>query len=71
MAVLWTQADQSLAVNYRELQDASLKLGIQLQALELRGPDDFVSAFETATMERVEGVSRWEARWSWPIARAS
>jgi putative ABC transport system substrate-binding protein len=49
MAVLGSAA--ALALNLREVERAAQSLGVQLQLLEVRGPDEFESAFETATRQ--------------------
>ena len=40
------------ALEWRETQGAAQALGVQLQSLEVRGPDDFDSAFEAAAREQ-------------------
>jgi len=40
------------AVFWRETQGAARKLGVQVQALEVRRPEDFAGAFRAATRER-------------------
>ena len=37
------------AIFWREIEVAALKLGVALQPLEVRGPEDFEAAFATAT----------------------
>jgi putative ABC transport system substrate-binding protein len=41
---------------YREVQSAAKTLGIQVQSLEVRGTEDFETAFETATNHRIQAL---------------
>jgi ABC-type uncharacterized transport system substrate-binding protein len=41
---------------YREVQSASKTLGIQVQSLEVRGAEDFESAFQAATNHRIQAL---------------
>ena len=54
IAVLWNpdHADPE----YRETQRAAASLGVRLQSLEVRRPDDFDGAFNAAIGERAEGL---------------
>lgn len=54
VAVLWNpdHADPE----FRETQRAAATLGVQLQSLEVRRPDDFAGAFNAAISERAEGL---------------
>jgi putative ABC transport system substrate-binding protein len=52
VAVLWNPADLAKALDVRETQAAGQALGIQLQLLEVRGPEDFESAFAAMASER-------------------
>lgn len=54
VAVLWNpdHADPE----YRETKRAAVALGVQLQSLEVRRPDDFDGAFKAALRERAEGL---------------
>ena len=48
VAVLWNAANPYPAAVFRESQRAGQTLGIDVQSLAVRGPDDFAGAFETA-----------------------
>jgi ABC-type uncharacterized transport system substrate-binding protein len=48
VGVLWNAANPYPALVFRETQAAGRALGIEVQSLEVRGPDDFDRAFETA-----------------------
>jgi putative ABC transport system substrate-binding protein len=48
VAVLWNAANPYPAILFKETQAAGRTLGIEIQSLEVRGPDDFNGAFELA-----------------------
>jgi putative ABC transport system substrate-binding protein len=48
VAVLWNVANPYAAIVFKETEIAGQTLGIQVQSLEVRGPDDFDGAFEAA-----------------------
>jgi putative tryptophan/tyrosine transport system substrate-binding protein len=48
VAVLWNAANPYSVLVFKETQDAGRTLGIEVRSLEVRGPDDFDSAFEAA-----------------------
>jgi putative ABC transport system substrate-binding protein len=48
VAVLWDAANPYPAAVFRETERAAQTLGIEVQSLEVRGPDDLASAFEAA-----------------------
>ena len=52
VAVLWSAVDPRFVLNFKELEIAARSLGLQLQSLEVRGPDEFESAFRAAEKER-------------------
>jgi putative ABC transport system substrate-binding protein len=52
VVVLWNAANPYPALVFRERQAAGRALGIEVQSLEVRGPDDFDRAFETARRQR-------------------
>ena len=54
VAVLWNpdHADPE----FREMKRGAAALGVQLQSLEVRSPDDFDGAFKAAVRERAEGL---------------
>ena len=53
LGALWSATSVS---PFRETQTAAQTLGLKIQSLELRGPEDFDSAFAVATRERVDGL---------------
>ena len=56
VALLWNPANASSAPQLREAEGAARVLRVRLQPLEVRGPDDFESAFAAMTRERVGGL---------------
>jgi len=48
VAVLWNPANPSAALQRRETEAAARALGLRVQVLEARGPDDFEGAFKAA-----------------------
>jgi putative tryptophan/tyrosine transport system substrate-binding protein len=56
VAVLWNAANPYPALVFKETQAAGRKLGIEVQSLEVRGPDDFDGAFEAARRQRPDAL---------------
>jgi putative tryptophan/tyrosine transport system substrate-binding protein len=56
VAVLWNAANPYAALLFKETQAAGRALGIEVQSLEVRGPDDFDSAFEAARRQRPDAL---------------
>jgi putative ABC transport system substrate-binding protein len=56
VAVLWNAANPYPAIVFRETQAAGRTLGIEVQSLEVRGPDDFDGAFEAARKQRPDAL---------------
>jgi len=56
VAVLWNAANPYPAIVFKETQAAGRTLGIEVQSLEVRGPDDFDSAFEAARKQRPDAL---------------
>lgn len=56
VAVLVNPADPAKAVEWRELQTAARALGVQLQQLEVRSPDEFEHAFAMMTTAGAEAL---------------
>jgi putative tryptophan/tyrosine transport system substrate-binding protein len=53
VAVFWSSSTASYRLVLRETEAAARVLGIQLQAVEVRGPTDFDSAFSAIIKDRV------------------
>jgi putative ABC transport system substrate-binding protein len=56
VAVLWNAANPYPALVFKETQAAGQTLGIEVQSLEVRGPDDFDGAFEAARREHPDAL---------------
>jgi putative tryptophan/tyrosine transport system substrate-binding protein len=56
VAVLWNAANPYAAIVFKETQAAGRTLGIEIQSLEVRGPDDFDGAFEAARKQRPDAL---------------
>jgi len=52
VAVLWNPESEDLNLAFEESQAAARASGLQLQSLEVRGPEDFESAFKAAADRR-------------------
>jgi len=52
VAVFWTSTNAPMEVQFKETEAAARVLGVKLQALEVRGPENFDSAFKSAIRER-------------------
>ena len=56
VAVLWNAANPYSALVFKETQAGGRTLGIEVQSLEVRGPDDFDATFETARRLRPDAL---------------
>ena len=56
VTVLYNPADRSNVLVLKELQGSSRALGLTLQPLAVRGPDEFEGAFASMTRERVHAL---------------
>src|SRR6516225_9128775 len=56
VAVLWDAANPYAALVFKETQGAGRTLGIEVQSLEVRGPDDLDGAFEAARKQRPDAM---------------
>ena len=52
VAVLWNSTNPTYGSVLKELEATAPKLGLEIQRLEVRVPEDFAGAFETATVQR-------------------
>jgi putative ABC transport system substrate-binding protein len=57
VAVLWNPGSSAKVIELEETEAAARALGVALQSLEVRGPDDFGSAFDAAVAGRVEALT--------------
>jgi putative ABC transport system substrate-binding protein len=56
VAVLWNAANPYPAIVFKETETAARSLGIEVQSLEVRSPDDFNRAFEKARRQRPDAL---------------
>jgi ABC-type uncharacterized transport system substrate-binding protein len=57
IAIIWNPAEVSAARQLRDTEEAARVLGLQVQALEVRGRDDFEGAFAAARQGRADGLT--------------
>jgi len=56
IAVLWNQDDLAMTLRYRKIDAAAHALGVTVQALGVREPDDFEVAFSAMKRERPDAL---------------
>lgn len=56
VAMLWNASDLGMTLRYRSAEDAARVLGVNVQALGVREPDDFDHAFAEMTRERPDAI---------------
>src|SRR5512145_2712945 len=56
VAVLWNATHAGKGLEWHETQVAAQALGVILQSIEVRGPDDFAPAFAALTTERPDAL---------------
>jgi putative ABC transport system substrate-binding protein len=56
VAVLWNPANPAMVLEWQETQAAARRLGVQVQSLEIRGPDEIVGAFAAAAREHAQAL---------------
>ena len=56
VAVLWNAANPYSALVFKQTQDGGRTLGIDVQSLDVRGPDDFDGTFEAARRLRPDAL---------------
>ena len=56
VAVLWDPANPSSTLGFKETQTAAHALGLPLQSLEVRGPDEFDQAFAAMSREHADAL---------------
>jgi ABC-type uncharacterized transport system substrate-binding protein len=56
VAMLWNAADLGMTLRYRAAEDAARVLGVKVQTLGVREPDDFDHAFAEMTRERPDAI---------------
>src|SRR5689334_442547 len=56
VAMLWNAADLGMTLRYHAAEDAARVLGIKVQTLGVREPDDFEHAFTEMTRQRPDAI---------------
>ena len=56
VAVLWNAGDAGMTLRYRASETGAKAMGIGIQALGLREPDDFEDAFKAMTREQPNAI---------------
>ena len=56
VAMLWNAADLGMTLRYRAAEDAARVLGVKVQALGVREPDDFEHAFAEMMRDRPDAI---------------
>lgn len=56
VAMLWNAADLGMTLRYRSAEDAARVLGVKVQALGVREPNDFNNAFAEMTREPPDAI---------------
>jgi putative ABC transport system substrate-binding protein len=56
VAVFWNPTNPAYGPVLKELEATAPTLGVEVQRLEVRGPEDFESAFEAATRQYAEAL---------------
>jgi putative ABC transport system substrate-binding protein len=56
VAMLWNAADLGMSLRYRAAEDAARVLGVKVQTLGVRQPDDFDQAFAEMTRHRPDAI---------------
>ena len=56
LAVLWNADDRAMTLRYQEIQKAARALGVDVQPLGVREPDDFEVAFAAMTRQRPDAL---------------
>ena len=57
VGVIWNPETPASVIGFKETQIAAQALAVQLQSLEVRGPNDFEGAFEAATKRKAAALS--------------
>jgi putative ABC transport system substrate-binding protein len=56
VVVLWNAVNPYPAIVFKEIQTAGQTMGIEVQSLEVRSPDDFDGAFAAAGQQRPDAL---------------
>jgi putative tryptophan/tyrosine transport system substrate-binding protein len=56
IAIIWNTNDQGMTLRYRAIEKAAQVLGVEIQALGVREPNDFAAAFSAMTRRRPDAI---------------
>src|SRR5205085_1611423 len=56
IAILWNAGDRGMTLRYREIEKAARALQVEVQAVGMRGPEDFPAAFESLTRRKPDAI---------------
>jgi putative ABC transport system substrate-binding protein len=56
IAILWNTDDHAMTLRYKAIENAARVLNVTVQALGVREPDDFATAFNAMTRERPDAL---------------
>ena len=56
VAFLWSPKNPTAANSLKEIENVARSLRIEIQSLEIKGPDDFEGAFEAASQKRAQAL---------------
>ncbi len=56
VAVLWNPANPLEVMGFRDMQAAAAVVGLEIQSIEVRGPDDYPAAFAAVTAGRADAL---------------
>ena len=56
IAIVWNENDHGMTLRYREIEKAARTLRVEVQALGVRGPEDFATAFATMIRRRPDAM---------------
>jgi putative ABC transport system substrate-binding protein len=56
VAVLWNPANSVETLGFKEILAAAPRVGVEIQSIEVRTPDDYAAAFATVTAGRADGL---------------
>lgn len=56
IAIVWNANDHGMTLRYREIEKAARTLRVEVQAIDVRAPEDFAAAFATMTRRRPDAM---------------
>jgi putative ABC transport system substrate-binding protein len=56
IAIVWNETDYGMTLRYREIEKAAHILQVEVEAVGVRGPEDFSAAFATMTRRRPDAM---------------